>query len=259
MTRPRQGAFDLRYRPHLAAEEFFVSECNRNAWTAIRNWQRWPSRRLALTGPAESGKTHLGAIWAKETGAAWLHAAEMTEARMHRLMEVPAVLVENVDRVAGLPEPVRRQIETALFHLLNFTAAEGRLLLITGRAGPGRWDLLTPDLASRVSALPHVAIAPPDDAILSLVLQKLFRDRQQVVGQDVIDYVVLRSERSFAAARELAAALDRKALAERRRITRPLAAELLAERAARAGAAQEGDWQEEARQEEARPEEDRDD
>lgn len=244
MSRPRQDAFDLTYPPHLAAEEFFVSDCNRNAWTVIRNWQHWPSRRLALTGPAESGKTHLGSIWAKETGAVWLHAAEMTESRLHGLMEAPAVLIENVDRIASLPERTRREIETALFHLLNFTGAEGRWLLVTGRSGPGRWEILTPDLASRVAALPHVAIAPPDDAILSLVLQKLFRDRQQVVAQDVIDYVVLRSERSFAAVRQLAAALDKRALAERRRITRPLAAALLAERATGSGAEQGGEWHE---------------
>lgn len=241
MTRPRQGAFDLDYLPALAAEEFLVSECNRNAWTAIQNWRRWPEKRLALTGPAESGKTHLASIWARESGAGRLHAAELTEDRMQRLMEEEAVLVENVDRLALLGEPARGQTERALFHLMNFSAAEGRPLLVTGRAGPGRWDIVTPDLASRLSAMPHVAIAPPDDAILSLVLLKLFRDRQQDVGQDVVDYIVLRMERSFAAARELAAALDRKALAERRRITRPLAAELLAERAAGGGPVQEPD------------------
>ena len=241
MTRPRQGAFDLDYLPDLAAEEFLISECNRNAWAAISAWERWPDKRLALTGPAESGKTHLASIWAARSGAARLHAAELTEARMQDMMEAPAVLVENVDRVALLPEAVGRPIERMLFHLLNFTAAEGKPLLITGRAAPGHWKIVTPDLASRVSALAHVAIAPPDDAILSLVMHKLFRDRQQKVGQDVVDYVVLRMERSFASARELAAALDRKALAERRRITRPLAAELLAERAEGGGPLQEKD------------------
>lgn len=230
MSTPRQTALDFTYRPDLAAEEFLVADCNRNAWTAIDNWERWPQRRLALTGPPESGKTHLASIWARRSGAARLHAAELTEGRMHRLLEAPAVVVENIDRIAGLPDPVRRQIETTLFHLVNMTAADGKPLLVTGRPAPGHWGIAMPDLASRVAAMPHVAIAPPDDAILSLVLQKLFRDRNQVVGQDVIDFVLLRMERSFAAARELVAALDRKALAERRRITRPLAAELLAER-----------------------------
>lgn len=245
MTGPRQNAFDLAYLPDLAASEFLVSECNRNAWNAICNWQRWPGERLALTGPAESGKTHLASIWARETGAGRLHAAELTEERLHRLMDAPAVLVENVDRLSSLPDPARREFETRLFHLLNLTAAERQPLLITGRIAPGRWELLTPDLSSRVASFPHVAIAPPDDAILSLVLQKLFRDRQQLVADEVIDYVVLRIERSFKAARELAAALDRRALAERRRITRPLAAELLAEHAAIGEPLPERDWQEE--------------
>lgn len=241
MSRSRQGAFDLDYLPDLAAEDFLVSDCNRNAWAAIEGWDRWPDKRLALTGPAESGKTHLASIWASRTNAARLHAAELTEDRLHVLMGAPAVLVENVDRVAQLPGPIGLPIERMLFHLLNFTAAEGRSLLLTGRAAPGHWKIATPDLASRVAALPHVAIAAPDDAILSLVLHKLFRDRRQTVGQDVVDYVLLRMERSFAAARELTAALDRKALAERRRITRPLAAELLAERAEGGAPVQEED------------------
>jgi chromosomal replication initiation ATPase DnaA len=112
-----------------------------------------------------------------------------------------------------------------LFHLLNFSSAEGIPLLLTGRSAPGHWRIEQPDLASRVSAMPHVAIMPPDDEILSRVLRKLFRDRQQEIGDDVLEFVLRRMERSFGAARELVAALDHRALAERRRITRPLAME----------------------------------
>lgn len=228
MTRRRQLALDLVYRPDLAADEFLLSDCNRTAWTAIENWQRWPDRRLALTGPAGSGKTHLAAIWGQRTGATRLHAAEMTEARLRLLMDAPAIIVENVDRIAGLPAPVRQQIETQLFHLLNFAAAEGIPLLLTGRPAAGHWRIDQPDLASRVAAMPHVAIMPPDDAILSRVLNKLFRDRHQTVGEDLVEFLLKRMERSFAAARELVGALDHKALGERRRITRPLATEYFA-------------------------------
>ena len=228
MTRRRQLALDLVYRPDLAADEFLLSDCNRTAWAAIEGWERWPDRRLALTGPEGSGKTHLAAIWGKRSGALRLHAAELTEARLRALMEAPAVIVENIDRVAGLPPTVRQQIETQLFHLLNFTAAEGVPLLLTGRPAAGYWQIEQPDLASRVAAMPQVSIMAPDDAILSRVLHKLFRDRHQAVGEDLVDYLLKRMERSFAAAREVVAALDHKSLAERRRITRPLAIELFA-------------------------------
>lgn len=231
----RQGVLDLDYPRDLAMAEFLVSDCNRNARMAIGGWRHWPGLRLALSGPAGSGKSHLGAIWAREAGATRVRVTTLSEGRMQHLIEAPALLVENVDALARPGLHGRRQIEAMLFHLMNLTAAEGRALMVTGRARPGRWQVETPDLASRLSALPHVAISAPDDAILSLVLQKLFRDRQQAVGEDVIAYLVLRMERSFAAARDLAAALDRKALAERRRITRPLAADLLAEGIAAGG------------------------
>jgi chromosomal replication initiation ATPase DnaA len=228
VTRKRQLAFELNYRPDLAAEEFLLSDCNRTAWAAIEGWERWPGRHLALTGPEGSGKTHLAAIWSRRTGAMRLHAAVLTEGRLHRLMDAPAAIVENVDRLAGLPQPIREQVETLLFHLFNLASAEGVPLLLTGRQAPGHWRIDQPDLASRVSAMPHVAIMAPDDAILSRLIHRLFRDRNQTVGDDLVEFLLHRMERSFGAARALVAALDHKAMAERRRIGRSLAVEYFA-------------------------------
>jgi chromosomal replication initiation ATPase DnaA len=82
-------------------------------------------------------------------------------------------------------------------------------------------------LRSRLLASPAVAVEPPDDALLSAVLVKLFADRQLRVSEDVINYLLLRLERSFAAAQEIVAALDRAALADQRAVTVPLARETL--------------------------------
>jgi chromosomal replication initiation ATPase DnaA len=84
-----------------------------------------------------------------------------------------------------------------------------------------------PDLASRLAAMPAVAIAPPDDALLAAVLVKLFADRQLAIGADVVDYLVGRMERSFAAASAMVERLDRAALAERRAVTVPLVRKML--------------------------------
>ena len=73
-------------------------------------------------------------------------------------------------------------------------------MLLTSRAPPGELELRLPDLRSRLRALPLVAIAPPDEALLKAVLVKQFADRQLAVEPHVIDYLALHMERSMEAA-----------------------------------------------------------
>jgi chromosomal replication initiation ATPase DnaA len=72
-----------------------------------------------------------------------------------------------------------------------------------------------------------VTLAPPDDALLSAVLVKLFADRQLAVGEGVIAYLLPRIERSLAGARGVVAELDKAALSRGRAVTKQLAAEIL--------------------------------
>ena len=120
--------------------------------------------------------------------------------------------------------------EAALFHLHNLLAPS-RSPASDRRHPAAR---LGPDPARPAqphAGLPPVRLDPPDDALLSAVLVKLFADRQIAVPPNLIPYLVNRMERSIAAARALWPALDAAALAAGRPITRALAAEFLDARA----------------------------
>lgn len=227
MTTPEQLPLPLAHRPRQGRDTFLVSDSNRAAWAAVTASEA--PRRLVLSGPEGAGKSHLASIWGETSRALSVSAADMTEQRQPHLIAAPAVVVEDVDRLADLPGPAARQVEVLLFHLCNIAAAEDSGLLLTARKAPGRWEIALPDLASRFSALPHVAITPPDDDLLASILNKLFRDRQMTVGEDVVVYLLRRMERSFAAAEAVVAELDSLALARRRPITRHLARELFPE------------------------------
>ena len=95
------------------------------------------------------------------------------------------------------------------------------------RRRPGKTEL--PDLASRLRALPVVALTAPDDALFRAVLVKLFADRQLAVDESLVSFLANRIERSFAAARAAVAKLDREALRLRRPVNRALAGELFRE------------------------------
>src|SRR5690606_38067720 len=118
--------------------------------------------------------------------------------------------------------------EKAAFHLLNLARETGFDVLITARGQPGAWDIALPDLRSRLRSAALVTIEEPDEALLGAVLVKLFADRQLQIEPGVVGYILKRTERSMAAVQRLVEELDRAALAERRRVSRALAARLLA-------------------------------
>lgn len=217
----RQLAFDLPLKQAQGREDFFVAPANALALATLDAPQGWPGRRMLLIGPEGAGKSHLAQIWADAEGALLLAATDLAEADIPTLA-TRAVVLEDAEALAGNPEA-----EEALFHLYNLAQAEGGTLLLTARMPPRDWGIVLPDLASRMQALASVRISPPDDALLTAVLVKLFNDRQLTVAPQLIDWLVTRMDRSLATARRLVAALDARALAEGRKISRQLAGEVL--------------------------------
>ena len=89
------------------------------------------------------------------------------------------------------------------------------------------WALTLPDLASRLRATNIAHLDPPDEALLSGVLVKLFADRQVRATPRLVSYLTRRMERSFAAAETIVDLLDRTALATGRPVGLQLAASIL--------------------------------
>lgn len=214
----RQLAFDLPAREAFLRGDFFASPANASALAAVEGAQDWPAGKMVLTGPPGSGKTHLAHIWAAASGARLIESADLPGADLPALAAARAVVVEDADRIAG-----DRAAETALFHLHNLLAGSGRLL-VTATTPPRDWGMVLPDLQSRMQASALTRIDAPDDALMSAVLVKLFADRQISVPPNLIPYLVLRIERSIAAARDVVAKLDGLSLALGRPVTRALAA-----------------------------------
>jgi chromosomal replication initiation ATPase DnaA len=214
-----QLPLDLAGAPTYLAADFVVSDSNRVARDWISRWPAWPSFALAISGPAGSGKTHLARIFGDHARAPVFAAADLTLDGVPGLAKAPAVAIEDADR--GFDE-------TALLHLHNLLRESGRSLLLTARIPPSRWTIALPDLRSRLTALPHAAIDPPDDGLLRIVLAKLFADRQIRVRPVILSYLVARMERSFECARLLVAELDKAALSGRRPVTIAVARDVLA-------------------------------
>jgi len=222
---PGQLVLDLPHRPALGAEDFLISQSNKSAADVIDRWPHWPHASVMVVAPAHAGKTHLANVWRLKSGAARLDAPAVCEpdvAKAHG-----ALLVEDLH--AGIGD------ERILFHLLNLVREHKLSMLLTSRVPPGELPVSLPDLRSRLRALPLVAIAPPDQALLKAVLVKQFADRQLTVEPHVVNHIALHMEQSMEAAAIIVAEIDREALALHRKVTRALAAEILARQPASRG------------------------
>jgi len=222
--RPRpespQLTLELAPEPGFERENFVVSGSNEQAYAMIERWPDWPDPVLLILGPPGAGKSHLGAIWASIAKAGVQSAAALAAANIEALAAAGPLLLEDANAIG--------EAETQLFHLINLMRENSMALVITAKAPPDAWGLRTADLLSRLRLAPTVAIGPPDDALMRAVLVKLLIDRQLVIDTSVVGYIALRLERSLDAARTFIDALDREALARQCRISRAIAADVLA-------------------------------
>ena len=222
-AQPQQLTFDLGHRAALGRDNFLIADSNRDAVSWVDLWPEWPAPALVLYGPAACGKTHLAAVWSAQTGAVSLDPATLSTTSADVLFaRGQHFLIDPVDPWIG-----ERAAETTLFHLYNLAKEHKRTILMTMRVPPVRLSFEIPDLASRLRAAPGVAIHAPDEMLLGAVLVKMFADRQLQIGEEVLNYILPRMERSFAAARDLVVKADQQALAEKRPISVPLIRQVL--------------------------------
>lgn len=212
---PRQLPLPLPAAPSHARADFIADESNAEALAWLARPGEWPLHRLALHGPAGSGKSHALRAAAAEHGWRLLRGAALDEAEAL----APAAGTA-LDEAEAAPEP-------ALFHLINRSAESGSPLLLAARAPPARWPTRLPDLASRLRATLAVGIAAPADALRAALLAKQLADRQLRLAPEVQSFLLARLPREAAAIIEAVARLDQAALAGQATITRPFARAVL--------------------------------
>lgn len=188
-------------------DNFFVSECNKNAYETVMDKGSWKSHALYLYGESSSGKSHLAYIWAKVNSATIITANNVSPETINS-----NCVIEDIESSAD---------ERSIFHLFNHCRDIGARLLITSRISAYALPFTLPDITSRLRACQQVSINPPDDALLAAILRKQFADRQLLVDDEIISYITTRCERSPQKINELVDNIDKSALTQSRSITIP--------------------------------------
>lgn len=186
--------FDWRGRG--GSDDFLVSDANRLAVAHLERWRDWPLSVSALSGPPLSGRSTLGRHFARMSGGTVI-------------------------------DPAQGQDEQSLFNAWNEAQTTRRPLLMIGQAPPAQWTVALPDLRSRLAAMPHVALAEPDEPLARALIERFLAAAGASYAADLPDWLLRRIERSYGAIAAVTQALDTAALSSGRKISVALAKETL--------------------------------
>lgn len=200
----------------FSADNFVVSDCNEAAYNQLLNFTpqfTQSNHSMYLYGKKSSGKSHLASIWAGSNGAKVIAAYDIQPSDI-----TTNLVVEDIENCND---------ERELFHLFNHCKDIGAYLLMTSSCLPSELPFTLPDLVSRLRGCPLATIQEPDDKLLSAVMRKQFSDRQLLLDDDLISYLIVRGERSFLSVNNIVEALDSQAFSEQKTITIPFAKRVL--------------------------------
>jgi hypothetical protein len=191
MTKSKdQIALPLDWPQAQDESRFILSDANRAAFEHFRTWSLWPVKATMLTGPRRSGRSLLARTFIERVGGQ---------------------LFENADS----------HDEEELFHAWNAAQDSGRPIVLIVDEVPPAWQIMLPDLRTRLAITPIARIEQPDDALFKAIIQLLFADRGMHIPDDALKYIGDRVERSYWMAERVVDAIDRFAIAERSRLTLP--------------------------------------
>lgn len=165
-----------------ASSSLIITDSNATAFAGLGSAANWAKRCAILVGPARSGKSLMARYFSGQGGTV-------------------------IDDAETRPDEV-------LFNAWNRSQDTGAPLLLVSRWQPGEWNIILPDLQSRLGAALLLEIAPPDDEMIEQLLQKQLADRGAAISIDALSYVKRRIERSYAAIEKFARAANAMALAE---------------------------------------------
>lgn len=225
----RQIPLQLVARQDCSFDNFVVGP-NAQLINALKQMPDEAGTHVFLSGEAGSGKTHLlnalcHFVRAQQGRAFYLPLERLPVdaiASLQGLEQLDLVCVDDLHAIAG-----QAAWEEALFHCFNRIREAGSRLLVSSRTRLSALDLVLPDLASRLTWGLRLRLEPLNDNDKLAVL----RINSDALGirlpQDVQNYLLKYADRSLPALLAALEKMQQAALTDKRKITVPLAREVL--------------------------------
>ena len=219
-----QQFFDFPVIPSFSFESFIPCEGNAAALRfALRVADPSDSECLLyLFGPSGSGKTHLlQSIAGNQFPYLSLRETHSPELLVPTFISAGGLVVDDLQDMPDDPD-----LRRALWQLFNDFHTSGRTIAMAGSVPPRELTTMDDHLTSRLLWGLVARLDTTDDDSRRMIIKKVADDHQIRIPDDVIDYILATTSREVGALITFFQQLYRFSMAEKRRITLPLAREV---------------------------------
>ena len=184
-------------------EDFYVSPSNVEAYDLINSWPKWIKRIVNIFGPSGSGKSHLASILKTKTKCLEILAKKLNDNVIFEFKTKEALIIENFNEKIS---------EELLFSLWNIALQDNKYFLINSIKPINSYKFKLSDLTSRIKSSLIIGIKLPSDDLISAIITKNFSDKQIMVEEKHIDYIIKRIDRSYEKISQFILTLDKYSL-----------------------------------------------
>ena len=204
----RQKILNFRFSENT---DFFVSPKNTIAFNLIQSWPNWNSQISYIYGPSKCGKTLISYLWKKKSNAIFLDEKKLKNFIKN---EIDIDEIKNKNWIIdGIDDLIEKNYDEKVLNLVNIIlSTKNSFILVTSKNPPKFLSTKIKDLLSRLSSSIVVEVFQPDNELLSKIIEKYLNDRSISISDKSLQYLVLRIERSYEKALDIAKKIDKQSL-----------------------------------------------
>src|SRR5580704_550383 len=98
----KQYPLPLPHREAMEADDFMITDSNREAVAWIDRWPEWTGHCLIVYGPAGAGKTHLAHVWQTKSRGKFVGMEDLAAGEAGVLViSNRQIAIDDADQIAG--------------------------------------------------------------------------------------------------------------------------------------------------------------
>ena len=201
-------------------EDLYISKCNEHIFLLLNKWPKWSKNFLNISGEAYSGKTHLVDIFLKKFKGIKLESDLLNNKDFDEIKIYQNIVLENINTDVN---------EKLIYTLINIIDQDNKYLIVTSREPIVDIKFKLNDLKSRAKNFLLQKIEKPDDEMIYALILKNLSDRQILIEKKLINYIIMRVERSYSKIYEFIYKIDELSLKKKKSIDLKIIKEVLGE------------------------------